>query len=154
MRRAPAADIGSDRPLKVRGGNTVGTLKLYRSGRRRIARSISRWPRGSRLFFPPRSKMSELQRQSELLATAKLQALQSQIRPHFLFNALNTITSLIRTKPQRARELLVSLSELLRRSFKRTDKRIPLSDELYFIRSYLEIEKARFGDKLAVEWRY
>ena len=139
-------------PLKI-NGKTVGTLKLYRSGRLEISPVDVEVGLGLATLFSTQIEASELQRQSELLATAKFQALQSQIRPHFLFNALNTVTSLIRTKPQQARELLISLGELLRQSLKKTDQQVPLEQELYFINSYLEIEKARFEDKLKVEYR-
>lgn len=138
-------------PLKLRG-DTVGTLKLYRTGRRTINPVDVEVALGLATLFSTQIEVSELQRQTELLATAELQALQSQIRPHFLFNALNTISSLIRTRPQRARELLVSLGELLRRSLRKLGNRIPLEDELYYVRSYLEIEKARFGDKLEIQY--
>ncbi|MBI9109224.1 MAG: histidine kinase [Spirochaetales bacterium] len=139
-------------PLKVKG-ITVGTLKLYRSGRREINPVDVEVGLGLATLFSTQIEVSELQRQSELLATAELQALQSQIRPHFLFNTLNAVTSLIRTKPQQARELLISLGELLRRSLGKAPPQIPLEEELYFIKSYLEIEKVRFEDKLKVEYR-
>ncbi len=138
-------------PLKVKG-ETVGTLKLYRTGRRTVNSVDTEVALGLATLFSTQIEVSELQRQSELLATAELQALQSQIRPHFLFNALTTITSLIRTKPRQARELLISLSELLRRSLKKPENHIPLEEELRYIRSYLEIEKSRFGDKLNIEY--
>lgn len=136
-------------PLKV-NGETVGTLKLYRSGRRVINVVDVEVALGLATLFSTQIEVSEIQRQSELVATAQLQALQSQIRPHFLFNALNTVTSLIRTKPEKARELLISLGELLRRSLGKPAQQIQLEQELYFIQSYLEIEKARFEDKLRI----
>jgi two-component system, LytTR family, sensor histidine kinase LytS len=138
-------------PLKIKG-QTIGTLKLYRTGRRTVNSVDIEVALGLATLFSTQIEVSELQRQSELLATAELQALHSQIRPHFLFNALTTITSLIRTKPQQARALLISLSELLRRSLKKPDTRISLEEELKYIRSYLEIEKTRFGDKISIEY--
>ncbi|MDC7222038.1 MAG: LytS/YhcK type 5TM receptor domain-containing protein [Spirochaetales bacterium] len=138
-------------PLKV-NGETVGTLKLYRAGDRGIGPVDVEVAQGLAALFSTQIEVSELQRQRELLTRAELKALQSQIRPHFLFNALNTISSLIRLKPDKARELMVSLSDLLRRSLKTTDSLIPLEEELFYVRSYLEIEQARFGSKLAVEY--
>lgn len=138
-------------PLKIKN-RTVGTLKLYRSGRRQINAVDVEVAQGLATLFSTQIEVSELQRQSELLANAELQALQSQIRPHFLFNALNTITSLIRTKPQKARELLVSLSDLLRHSLRKPERLISLENELNYVRSYLDIEKARFEDKLQLEF--
>lgn len=115
-------------------------MKLYRTGRRTINPVDVEDALGLGTLFSTQAEVSELQ------------ALQSQIRPHFLFNALNTVTSLIRTKPQRARELLISLGELLRRSLKKPETRISLDEEMRYIRSYLEIEKARFGEKLTIDY--
>ncbi len=136
-------------PLKV-NGEIIGTLKLYRSGERKIGPVDVELAQGLAPLFSTQIEVSELQRQKELLATAKLQALQAQIRPHFLFNTLNTIISLIRVQPDRARELMISLGELLRRSFRTGNDFITLEEELAYLRSYLEIEQARFGDKLSI----
>lgn len=93
----------------------------------------------------------KLQEQEELLARARLDALISQIKPHFLFNTLNSVASLIRTNPEMARELILKLSHILRRLINSRQEFIPLKEELEFIDSYLDIEVARFGeDKLRV----
>lgn len=83
-----------------------------------------------------------------LLVQARLSALSSQINPHFLFNTLNTVSSLIRTNPDKARQVVYRLSNILRRLLRKTDNFAPLRDELSFIDDYLSIEIARFGDKL------
>jgi two-component system LytT family sensor kinase len=83
-----------------------------------------------------------------LLVQARLSALSSQINPHFLFNTLNTVSSLIRTNPDKARQVVYRLSNILRRLLRKTDNFAPLRDELAFIEDYLSIEIARFGDKL------
>ncbi len=83
-----------------------------------------------------------------LLVQARLSALSSQINPHFLFNTLNTVSSLIRTNPDKARQVVYRLSNILRRLLRKTDNFAPLRDELAFIDDYLSIEIARFGDKL------
>ena len=83
-----------------------------------------------------------------LLMQARLAALSSQINPHFLFNTLNTVSSLIRTNPEKARQVVYRLSSILRRLLRKTDNFAPLRDELSFIDDYLSIEIARFGDKL------
>jgi two-component system LytT family sensor kinase len=83
-----------------------------------------------------------------LLVQARLSALSSQINPHFLFNTLNTVSSLIRTNPDKARQVVYRLSSILRRLLRTTDNFAPLRDELSFIDDYLSIEIARFGDKL------
>jgi two-component system LytT family sensor kinase len=83
-----------------------------------------------------------------LLAQARLSALSSQINPHFLFNTLNTVSSLIRTNPDKARQVVYKLSSILRRLLRKTDNFAPLRDEVSFIEDYLSIEIARFGEKL------
>jgi signal transduction histidine kinase len=85
---------------------------------------------------------------------AQLAALQAQLGPHFLFNALNTVASLVRTDPRSAEATVENLARILRRTLDRTRKQsIPLSDELDYLRAYLAIEKERFGDRLSVDWR-
>lgn len=86
--------------------------------------------------------------QARLLQEARLRALTSQINPHFLFNTLNSIASLVRTNPEMARAVIHKLSAILRRLMKKQDNLIPLREELTFIDDYLSIEMVRFGDKL------
>ncbi|MFN3326357.1 MAG: sensor histidine kinase [Bryobacteraceae bacterium] len=90
----------------------------------------------------------KLEAQGRLLTEARLEALSSQINPHFLFNTLNTIASLIRLNPEQARAVLQKLSNILRRLLRKHDNLNPLRDELAFIDDYLSIEMVRFGDKL------
>jgi two-component system LytT family sensor kinase len=92
-----------------------------------------------------------LQEQEKLLFAAKLEALASQINPHFLFNTLTSISSLIRTKPDTARMLITKLSGLLRRLMRSTDHFVTLREELESIDEYLDIELVRFGPQLNVE---
>jgi two-component system LytT family sensor kinase len=94
----------------------------------------------------------KLQEQEASLLAARMQALASQINPHFLFNTLNTIGSLTRFDPEGARELLVKLSSILRRLLRKHENFVPLRDELTFIDDYLDIEMRRFGpEKLRFE---
>jgi two-component system LytT family sensor kinase len=88
--------------------------------------------------------------QSRLLLEARLDALQRQINPHFLFNTLNSIASLIRSRPDLAREMIVKLGNILRALLQDRDAFVPLCDELAFTDDYLDIEVVRFGDKLRV----
>ncbi len=92
-----------------------------------------------------------LEEQQRLLIQAKLQALTSQINPHFLFNTLNSVSSLIRTNPAQARLVIYKLSNILRRLLRKTDNFSSLREELDFIEDYLSIEVIRFGDKLRFE---
>jgi two-component system LytT family sensor kinase len=94
----------------------------------------------------------KLEEQKRLLLEARLDALQRQINPHFLFNTLNSIASLVRMKPELAREMTVKLANILRALLKDHDTYVPLSDELDFTDDYLDIEVVRFGpEKLRVE---
>ena len=93
---------------------------------------------------------SKLEEQQRLLMQARLDALASQINPHFLFNTLNSVSSLIRLNPEQARTMVVRLSRILRRRLRNQDHFAALGDELEFIDDYLAIETVRFGDKLRV----
>jgi two-component system LytT family sensor kinase len=93
-----------------------------------------------------------LEEQKRLLLEARLDALQRQINPHFLFNTLNSIAALVRSKPELARTMINKLSNILRALLKDHDAYVPLREELKFTDDYLDIEVVRFGaDKLRVE---
>ena len=91
-----------------------------------------------------------LQEQEKLLLAAKIEALKSQINPHFLFNTLASISSLIRSQPETARTLIIKLSGLLRRLIRSHQHFVTLREELEAIDEYLDIEVVRFGPKLQV----
>jgi len=93
----------------------------------------------------------KLEEQERLLLQARMAALQNQINPHFLFNTLNSISSLVRLDPDTAREMIQKLATILRRLLHSTDSFVPLREEVEFIDNYLDIEVVRFGrDKLKV----
>jgi len=93
----------------------------------------------------------KLEQQERLLLQARMEALQSQINPHFLFNTLNSISSLVRADPDSARQMIVKLGSILRRLLRKGDSFVPLREEFEFLDDYLDIEVARFGrDKLKV----
>jgi two-component system, LytTR family, sensor kinase len=92
----------------------------------------------------------QLEEQGRLLLEARLDALQRQINPHFLFNTLNSITSLVRSKPELAREMIIKLANILRVLLKDREAFVPFSEELAFTDDYLDIEVVRFGPKLRV----
>ncbi len=86
-----------------------------------------------------------LERHQQLLLRARMDALSSQINPHFLFNTLNTVSALIRIDPDSARGVVLKLSNILRRLLRKHETFVPLREELAFIDDYLDIEVARFG---------
>src|SRR3954470_12283218 len=93
----------------------------------------------------------KLEEQTRLLLQARLDALQSQINPHFLFNTLNSVSSLVRVEPETAREVIVKLGNILRSLLRKHDAFSDLREEVAFIDDYLDIEVVRFGeDKLRV----
>jgi two-component system sensor histidine kinase AlgZ len=89
---------------------------------------------------------------SPAIAEARLQALQARIRPHFLFNSLNAVLSLVRTEPRRAEAALEDLADLFRVLMKDNRQLAPLANEVELCRQYLELEKVRLGERLRVEW--
>ena len=92
----------------------------------------------------------KLEEQGRLLLEARLDALQRQINPHFLFNTLNSIASLVRSKPELAREMIVKLANILRMLLREREAFVALGEELTFTDDYLDIEVVRFGEKLKV----
>ena len=93
----------------------------------------------------------QLEEQAKSLMEARMEALQRQIHPHFLFNTLNSIASLVRFQPETARDMIVKLGNILRVLLREGEGFVPLRDELEFTDNYLDIEVVRFGEKLRVE---
>lgn len=91
-------------------------------------------------------------RQVETVANARFQTLQARIRPHFLFNSMNTIASLTQTDPRLAEEVVEDLADLFRASLATEDNVSTLADELDLMRRYLNIERHRLGERLQVHW--
>jgi two-component system, LytTR family, sensor kinase len=95
----------------------------------------------------------DLQERDARLAQAQLQALKSQLHPHFLFNALHATMVLVRKDPPAAEKMIVRLGELLRATLDNSGRvEVPLRQEIHFIEQYLDIERTRFADRLTVEW--
>ncbi len=103
------------------------------------------------LLFSTQLELADLDYQHRLRKKAEYRALQSQINPHFLYNALNTIASVCRENPDRARELLRTLASYYRQALENERYMVSLATELYHVMNYLELEKARFEEKLQVE---
>ncbi len=95
---------------------------------------------------------ASLRRQEQAELESRIQALQSRIRPHFLFNSMNIIASLIESDPGKAEQVVEDLAELFRASLKTTSHPVKLKEELELCRRYVGIEGLRLGDRLSVEW--
>lgn len=150
-----AAEIGSMNalipagivaPLIVRGVS-VGTLKMYYEAPHLIDETQRAIAEGLAELLSTQLSIAELDRQVELATKAQLQALQSQINPHFLFNTINTIASLIRTDPMRARGLLREFAVFYRQTLENSNDLIPLEREIQQTNRYLGFETARFGEE-------
>ncbi|MFN3717002.1 MAG: sensor histidine kinase [Thiobacillus sp.] len=89
---------------------------------------------------------------SPAITEARLQALQARIRPHFLFNSLNAVLSLVRSDPRRAERALENMADLFRALMSQANHLVPLEDEVALTRAYLELEQLRLGDRLQVVW--
>jgi two-component system, LytTR family, sensor kinase len=137
-------------PLQVDGA-VIGTVQLYEPAARRF-RSVNRsLGEGLADLLSNQLLHAKYEDQKSLLVLTELRLIQAQVNPHFLFNSLNTIGAVTRTDPERARELLVHLSNFFRKNLKRSTQLSTLREELEHARSYLEIEKARFQGRLLVE---
>ncbi|MFZ5352402.1 MAG: LytS/YhcK type 5TM receptor domain-containing protein [Bacillota bacterium] len=138
-------------PLKE-GEEVIGTLKLYYAKEKGISYINEKLAIGLSQLISTQLEISKVGMLKELATKAEIKALQAQINPHFLFNALNTIVSLLRFNPNGARELIVNLSTYLRYNIEEASTFVDFSKELQQVMAYVEVEKARFGDKLNVTY--
>jgi len=95
----------------------------------------------------------EWERNVEMQARARVHALQARIRPHFLFNSMNTIAALTRTNPMRAEEAVQDLADLFRANLSEKRNQITIAEEIDVARTYQRIEQLRLGDRLSVVWK-
>ncbi|MFH0894024.1 MAG: histidine kinase [Bacteroidota bacterium] len=106
----------------------------------------------ARNFNNLRDKLKKEAKLNDLLKEAELNALRWQIKPHFLFNSLNSISSLTMSNPEKAHEMIIKLSEFMRYSLKQPGQQLTsLQDEMHHVSLYLEIEKTRFGERLIIQ---
>ena len=136
-------------PLKEKN-DVSGTLKIFFDTAEKITEKNRYLMIGLSHLISTQMEISKVENLISLLKYSELKALQSQINPHFLFNVLNTMTSLIRTNPEKAREVTIDLSKYLRYNLHNNLKSVELIKELNQIDTYIKIEKARFGDKLNI----
>ena len=136
-------------PLKEKN-DVSGTLKIFFDTAEKITEKNRYLMIGLSHLISTQMEISKVENLISLLKYSELKALQSQINAHFLFNVLNTMTSLIRTNPEKAREVTIDLSNYLRYNLDNNLKSVELIKELNQIDTYIKIEKARFGDKLNI----
>lgn len=136
-------------PLKEKN-DISGTLKIFFDTAEKITDKNRYLMIGLSHLISTQMEISKVENLISLLKYSELKALQSQINPHFLFNVLNTMTSLIRTNPEKAREVIIDLSNYLRYNLDNNVKSVELIKELNQVDTYIKIEKVRFGDKLNI----
>ncbi|MBQ9002945.1 MAG: histidine kinase [Eggerthellaceae bacterium] len=133
-------------PLYI--GNTIeGTLKFYYRNGSQISRTQESVSHGFAELLSTQMAASALEEQVKLTTSMELKALQAQINPHFLFNTINTIASLIRTDPAKARELLRDFAVFYRSTLEDSDDLIELEREMKQVERYVSFEIARFGEE-------
>lgn len=138
-------------PLR-RGDAIIGTLKFYYRHAGDITETQMALAEGLGELMSTQIAAVELEQQTKLATTMELKALQSQINPHFLFNTINTIASLVRTDPDRARMLLREFAVFYRRTLENSDDLVELMREIDQTMRYFTFEVARFGeDRLAMD---
>lgn len=136
-------------PLEVDGA-VVGTLAALTSSASAARFGLVRAATEVARYVSTQLELAELDESRSRLARAEVRALRAQISPHFVYNALNTIASYIRTEPEEARELLVEFADFTRYSFRTAGEFTTLAEELRNVDRYLTLERARFGPRLQV----
>jgi two-component system LytT family sensor kinase len=136
-------------PLIVRG-ERVGSLAAFYARGRRIRPEDTRVVDDAAELVSAQLELAAVEEQEERLARAELRALRAQISPHFIYNALAAVAGYIHSRPEEARELLTDFAEFTRYAFRRERPYVTLADELHYVEKYLNLERARFGDRLRV----
>ncbi|HJV31648.1 MAG TPA: histidine kinase, partial [Bacillales bacterium] len=138
-------------PLEERG-EVTGTLKIYYRKGYKLTYPLQTMAIGLSQIISTLMEVSRIEQIKEAANKAELKALQTKINPHFLFNALNAIASTTRRDPEKARELIINLSGYMRFNLEINDELIDIHIALKQVKDYVEIEKARFGSRLQVEY--
>ncbi|ADK16759.1 MULTISPECIES: LytS/YhcK type 5TM receptor domain-containing protein [Clostridium] len=135
-------------PFNIPNSGFQGVLGLGLKSKKNINNYFIQFVQELSDLLSNQIELYKLNKLAEEASIAEFKALRSQIQPHFLFNALNTISSFCRTNPSKARELIIDLSNYFRQTLKREEDFAYLKDELEFTKSYISIEEARFGNRL------
>ncbi|MGX7350912.1 sensor protein lytS [Enterococcus canis] len=131
----------------------VGTLKMYFTQQSQLTHVEEQLAEGLGTIFSSQIALGEAEQQSQLLKDAEIKSLQAQVNPHFFFNAINTISALMRKNSEQARKLLLQLSTYFRGNLQGARQtQIPLSQELQQVAAYLSLEQARFPDRYQVNF--
>ncbi|MGO1298484.1 MAG: LytS/YhcK type 5TM receptor domain-containing protein [Vibrio sp.] len=131
-------------------GQVTGTLKIFYCQPHRIRSSLREMAIGLSQLISTQIEVSKIEQLKTMASKAEFSALQNKINPHFLFNALNAISTLVRIQPDKARQLIANLADFLRFNLEKGEGLIDISEEVQQVRDYVAIEKARFGHKLDV----
>lgn len=131
----------------------VGTLKFYFTDHNNISTSNKQLARGLAEIFSSQLELGEAEMQGQLLRDAEIKSLQAQVNPHFFFNAINTISALVRIDSEKARRLLLQLSQFFRSNLNGArNNTITLKRELQQVEAYLSLEQARYPDRFNVHY--
>ena len=139
-------------PLMI-NDKVAGTLKFYFTNENDITTSTKQLARGLADIFSSQLELGQAETHSKLLRDAEIKSLQAQVNPHFFFNAINTISALVRIDSEKARKLLLQLSQFFRSNLQGAhNNTITLEKELQQVEAYLSLEQARFPDRFTIKY--
>ncbi|WP_199153739.1 sensor histidine kinase [Chromobacterium sp. ASV23] len=138
-------------PLRGEDERVIGTIKLYEPRNKLISHINLTLGEGIARLLSSQILQGRYDQQKQLLAQTEIKLLHAQVNPHFLFNALNTLSAVIRRNPEHARQLVQYLSTFFRKNLKRSSEVATLADEIEHVSAYLHIEEARFAGRLHVD---
>jgi len=133
-------------------GKVTGTLKIFYCQPHQIRHALREMAIGLSHLISTQIEVSSMEQLKTMASKAEFSALQNKINPHFLFNALNAISTLVRIKPDKARQLIANLANFLRFNLEKGDELIDIQEEIQQVQDYVAIEQARFGNKLEVKF--
>ena len=138
-------------PIKLVNGSIIGAIKFYRTREYAISKSDVELARGLSQIISMEVSLSRALKDSQMMYEIKYRSILSKFKPHFLFNALNAISYLVKSDPFKAREMIFELSELLRYTVKEENTMIDVKREMEFVNHYLKFMKYRYDDEFEYE---